>query len=219
MQRTNRQDNWNIQKTLADAHAIYITTYHNKRTSGTDRRHQNNNDTKEKDGEEGDDDTGADEDLLGVHAESQESTDDAIAEEEQTPNEAAEKTANEQDVSERVAGLLGLHDSDDDYEENTEISLVSYTSSDELVGAHITIPTTAMFESHHVRTDIVEHHNTNENTSDDDKLYTGVSTALTSAEEKDTNIGVKFSNKEKRFLLSNKSLHSLLPTDFQQGGW
>ena len=137
------------------------------------------------------------------------------------PNEATGKTATEQDVSSRVAGLLGLHDSDDDYEENTDMSLISYTSGDELIGAHITIPNTETIESHRVRTDTVEHHETNEtiNTSDDVKLYTGVSTALTSAEEEDTNIGIKFSNKEKRFLLSNKPLNSLLPMDFQQGRW
>ena len=44
-------------KILADAHAIYTATYHNRLTSRSKRQQQNNNDNKEKDAEEADDDT------------------------------------------------------------------------------------------------------------------------------------------------------------------
>lgn len=219
-------------KTLADVHAIYTATYHNKWTSGSEQRQQNNNDNKEKDGEEADDDTGVEEDLLGVHAGSRGEVnsdgdtkiDEANTDEQQVSNEANDvptsDTAIDRNVSSRIAGLLGLHDSDDDYEENTKMSLVSYTSADKLIRAHITIPDTATLELHRVREDTVKHDNTHAtiNTSDDVKLHTGGPTALKSVGDEDTNIGVEFTSKEKRFLLSNKPLSSLLPMDFQQGG-
>ena len=126
-------------------------------------------------------------------------------------------TTADQDTSGRVASLLGLHDSDDDYKEDVDMPLVKYTSMDELIGAHIAIPDVAtIHNSHRVTKDAVEHNylHANNNTSDDKKLYTSASITLKSVGEKDSNIRVAFTSKERRFLRSNKPLSSLLPMDF-----
>ena len=86
----------------------------------------------------------------------------------------APAATDDQDISGRAASLLGLHDSDDDYKDDANISLVSYRSADELIGAHIAIPDiTTIHNLHCVTTDTVEHEHLHANsTSDDKKLHT-----------------------------------------------
>ena len=122
-----------------------------------------------------------------------------------------------------MASILGLHNSEDDYNDDTNILLISYKSTDDMICAHVAIPNTVYTNQepklHCVQNDTVEHGYTHANNiSDNIKLHTDDSVDLDSATNKGEYVEVKFTCKERRFLLSNKPLRSLMSIDFQQGG-
>ena len=126
-----------------------------------------------------------------------------------------------------MASILGLHDSEDDYNDDTNILLISYNSAVDKNGimcAHFEIPDTIYTNQepklHCVQSYTVVHGYTlANNISDNFELNINGSFDLNSAINEGEYIGVKFTCKEWSFILSKKPLRSLMLMDCQQGGW